>query len=162
SRSRRHSGGVSQDGARIRNGGCGARGARASHRGAPTARSANRRRLRRSPGSKRSERGPTGRGAQRAARRDGSSHRVCGARPGGRTTCAVTARENRMETTRTEGPSFHPSTSQTDGPGIEFTETMRGFMSTKVTDDYQAGHDQGERDGSPFEFTVTVTAPNID
>lgn len=50
----------------------------------------------------------------------------------------------------------------TGGPGIEFTETMRGFASTKVTDDYRKGRDQGERDDSIFEFTVTVTAPNID
>src|SRR5262249_40901694 len=80
----------------------------------------------------------------------------------GWTTCAATAREMRMETTKTEGPSFTSGTTQSDGPGIEFTERMRGFVSTKVTDDYQAGRDQGERDGSVFDFTVTVTAPNID
>ncbi|HEU4994437.1 MAG TPA: alpha/beta fold hydrolase [Gemmatimonadaceae bacterium] len=48
------------------------------------------------------------------------------------------------------------------GPGVEFTETMRGFASTKVTDDYKKGREQGEADKSIFEFTVTVTAPNID
>jgi cholesterol oxidase len=66
-----------------------------------------------------------------------------------------------METTKTEGSSFHPGTANVDGPGIEFTETMRGFVSTKITDDYRAGHDQGKHDGSLFEFTVTVTAPPI-
>ncbi len=67
-----------------------------------------------------------------------------------------------MATTNIEGQSVQPGATRGDGPGVEFTETMRGFVSTKVTDDYQAGRDQGERDGSKFEFTVTVTAPNID
>lgn len=47
-------------------------------------------------------------------------------------------------------------------PGIEFTETMRGFVSTAVTDDYRAGFERGQADGSPLEFTVTVTAPDVD
>lgn len=67
-----------------------------------------------------------------------------------------------MATTNIEGQSLQPGTTRGDGPGVEFTETMRGFVSTTVTDDYQAGRDQGERDGSKFEFTVTITAPNID
>src|SRR4051812_26101906 len=67
-----------------------------------------------------------------------------------------------MPTTNIEGQSFQPGVTLGDGPGIEFTETMRGFVSTTITDDYQAGFEQGKRDGSIFEFTVTVTAPNID
>ncbi|MGE3819314.1 MAG: hypothetical protein AB7I30_07750, partial [Isosphaeraceae bacterium] len=48
---------------------------------------------------------------------------------------------------------------QTGTPiGIEFTETMRGFFSTKVKDDYQRGFDRGQQEGTPLEFTVTVTA----
>lgn len=66
-----------------------------------------------------------------------------------------------MTTTRSEESGFQPTTA-TGGPGIEFTETMRGFVSKNVKDDYAAGREQGEREGSPFEFTVTVTAPNID
>lgn len=49
-----------------------------------------------------------------------------------------------------------------DGPGIEFTETMRGFASTTVTDDYATAEAQGRADGTPLEFTVTVRAPNLD
>lgn len=67
-----------------------------------------------------------------------------------------------METTNIEGQRFQPGAGAGGGAGVEFTETMRGFVSTKVTDDYKGGRDQGERDGSKFEFTVTVTAPNID
>ncbi len=49
-----------------------------------------------------------------------------------------------------------------DGPGVEFTETMRGFVSTTATDDFHQGFDQGQKDESPLDFTVTVTAPSID
>jgi len=66
-----------------------------------------------------------------------------------------------MTTTSTEGQKLQPGTTG-GGVGVSFTETMRGFLSTKVTDDYKAGREQGERDASKFEFTVTVTAPNID
>jgi cholesterol oxidase len=50
--------------------------------------------------------------------------------------------------------------------GLEFTETMRGFVSTAEAeteaDDYRRAAARGERDGSPFEFTVTVTADDLD
>jgi cholesterol oxidase len=45
--------------------------------------------------------------------------------------------------------------------GIRFTETMRGFFSTSVTDDFEAAHRQGLLEGSPFEFTVTITADDL-
>ncbi len=51
---------------------------------------------------------------------------------------------------------------QGQGPGVQFTETMRGFVSTTVTDDFAAAHDQGLLEDSPLEFTVTVTAANLD
>jgi cholesterol oxidase len=49
-----------------------------------------------------------------------------------------------------------------EGPGIEFTETMRGFVSTAETGDFRSGFERGRRDASPLEFTVTVTAPDVD
>ncbi|MBZ5560913.1 MAG: GMC family oxidoreductase N-terminal domain-containing protein [Acidobacteriia bacterium] len=45
--------------------------------------------------------------------------------------------------------------------GIEFTETMRGYFSKKVTDDYQRGYDQGKRDNSPFQFTLTIGSEDL-
>ena len=48
------------------------------------------------------------------------------------------------------------------GPGIEFTETMRGHVSTAPTDDYETARARGEREGSLLEFTVTVSAPDLD
>ncbi|MEO8334013.1 MAG: alpha/beta fold hydrolase [bacterium] len=65
-----------------------------------------------------------------------------------------------MQTTTTEGHGLTPGSGK--GVGVAFTETMRGFLSTKVTDDYAAGRAQGERDAAKFEFTMTVTAYDID
>lgn len=46
--------------------------------------------------------------------------------------------------------------------GIQFTETMRGYFSNKVKDDYERGVDQGKADGSSFEFTLTITSDDLD
>ena len=51
---------------------------------------------------------------------------------------------------------------KTSGPGVEFTETMRGFASMTVLDDYESARAAGQHAGTIFEFTVTVTAPDID
>lgn len=56
---------------------------------------------------------------------------------------------------RGERPAGH-------GPGVQFTETMRGFVSTSATEDFVEGHDQGRLEESPMEFTVTVTAASLD
>ncbi|HEX6289391.1 MAG TPA: GMC family oxidoreductase [Herpetosiphonaceae bacterium] len=46
--------------------------------------------------------------------------------------------------------------------GLQFTETMKGHFSTRVTDDYARAAAQGEADGSPFQFTLTITADDVD
>jgi choline dehydrogenase-like flavoprotein len=48
------------------------------------------------------------------------------------------------------------------GSGVQFTETMRGFASTSVVDDFAAGFERGKADDSPLEFTVTVKADDVD
>lgn len=45
--------------------------------------------------------------------------------------------------------------------GLQFTETMKGFFSKGVTDNYQQGFDQGKAQRSPFEFTLTVKSENL-
>jgi cholesterol oxidase len=47
-------------------------------------------------------------------------------------------------------------------PGIQFTERMRGFFSTRATDDYEAAEKQGRKDKSPFEFTLTIVSDDLD
>jgi cholesterol oxidase len=46
-------------------------------------------------------------------------------------------------------------------PGIRFTETMRGWVSTKVLGDFQGASDQGRADNSPFEFTLTIVSEDV-
>jgi cholesterol oxidase len=45
--------------------------------------------------------------------------------------------------------------------GLRFTETMRGYLSSRVTDDFAAAAARGEADGSPCEFTFTVVARDL-
>ena len=55
--------------------------------------------------------------------------------------------------------------SQTAPPvtmGLQFTERMTGFVSSKVKDDFARGAQQGREDGSPFEFTLTIIADDLD
>ena len=56
-------------------------------------------------------------------------------------------------------------------PGIEFTETMKGYFSTlaktrtpplTLDPDYQRGYDQGQTDNSPFQFTLTIASEDLD
>ncbi|MGH9403372.1 MAG: alpha/beta hydrolase [Terriglobia bacterium] len=55
-------------------------------------------------------------------------------------------------------PAKMPAQTQ---PSLQFTETMRGYCSAKVTDDYHSGDEQGRFDGSRFEFTLTIATDDI-
>ena len=46
--------------------------------------------------------------------------------------------------------------------GMQFTETMSGYLSLKETADYAAGEAQGKADGSTLAFTVAVTSDDLD
>ncbi len=46
--------------------------------------------------------------------------------------------------------------------GIQFTETMRGYFSAAVKDDYESAAARGRQDDSPFEFTLTVTSDDLE
>jgi len=46
--------------------------------------------------------------------------------------------------------------------GLQFTETMRGYASTRVTDDYQRGAEQGRIEGASCEFTLTVISEDLE
>jgi cholesterol oxidase len=47
-------------------------------------------------------------------------------------------------------------------PGIQFTEAMEGYFSTKVKDDFQAAAQQALADGSPFRFIVTIQSNDVE
>ncbi|MFQ4145999.1 GMC family oxidoreductase [Chlorogloeopsis sp. ULAP02] len=56
-----------------------------------------------------------------------------------------------------------PVTPATPGKlGIQFTETMRGFFSTQIQDDYQKAAQQGKKDGTPLQFTLTVISDDLE
>ncbi|TDW96753.1 GMC family oxidoreductase N-terminal domain-containing protein [Dinghuibacter silviterrae] len=44
---------------------------------------------------------------------------------------------------------------------VQFTETMKGFVSTGEKTDFQAGYDKGKADGSACLFTLTVRTGDI-
>lgn len=58
-------------------------------------------------------------------------------------------------------PSKPRQTAEHLTPGIQFTETMRGWFALRA-DDYEQGAARGEAEGSPFEFTLTIASDNLD
>lgn len=46
--------------------------------------------------------------------------------------------------------------------GLQFTETMRGYLSTAEKQDYEAAQREGRAKGNDFSFTVTVIADDLD
>src|SRR5262249_23943700 len=46
--------------------------------------------------------------------------------------------------------------------GVEFTERMSGYVSTRVLDDFARAADDGRASGSAFEFVLTVIAEDLD
>ncbi|HET9209148.1 MAG TPA: alpha/beta hydrolase [Thermoanaerobaculia bacterium] len=46
--------------------------------------------------------------------------------------------------------------------GLQFTETMKGYFSTQVKDDYQRAEEQGRQSGSPMQFTLTIASDDLD
>lgn len=75
--------------------------------------------------------------------------------------CALIAQDRgwSFSDTPTSAPSAPPAAST--GPGLRFTETMRGHWSSEVVDDYEAAAKRGKRDGSTFEFTLTVISRDL-
>lgn len=46
--------------------------------------------------------------------------------------------------------------------GIEFTETMRGYLAKGAAGDFEAAAEQGRKDNSPFQFTLTVASDDLE
>ncbi len=46
--------------------------------------------------------------------------------------------------------------------GVRFTETMRGFFSTQIIDDFAAAETQGREADSEMEFTLTIASEDLD
>ncbi|MEA5502189.1 GMC family oxidoreductase N-terminal domain-containing protein [Halotia wernerae UHCC 0503] len=76
--------------------------------------------------------------------------------------CALIA-QDRGWTINYDLPSMPSSPTAPAKIGIQFTETMRGYFSTQVKDDdYQHAVQQGKKDNSPLQFTLTVIADDLE
>ncbi|MBH8573594.1 GMC family oxidoreductase [Nostocaceae cyanobacterium CENA369] len=76
--------------------------------------------------------------------------------------CALIAKD-RGWTINYDLPSAPPRTPTAPVKvGIQFTETMRGYFSTQVKDDYQRAFQQGKKDKSPLQFTLTIIADDLE
>ncbi|MGI8917350.1 MAG: GMC oxidoreductase, partial [Pyrinomonadaceae bacterium] len=79
--------------------------------------------------------------------------------------CAILLEERNwtIDYTFTPRPKVEAESSEI---GIRFTETMKGYCSTAVTDQaadaYERGSQQGRAEGSPIEFNVTIVSDNLD
>lgn len=60
------------------------------------------------------------------------------------------------------GKKARPVPVETAKLGIQFTERMAGFFSTKIKDDYEKGAEQGEKDFSTLEFVLTIASDDLD
>jgi len=75
-------------------------------------------------------------------------------------TCAIAAQDRgwKIDYALPSKPAAAP---QAAAMGIQFTETMRGFFSTEVKDDYVAGAAAGEAAGSSLAFTLTIVSEDL-
>jgi cholesterol oxidase len=48
------------------------------------------------------------------------------------------------------------------GTGVQFTETMKGFIGLGETEAFEKGFDKGKSENSTFEFTLTIQTDDID
>ncbi len=71
--------------------------------------------------------------------------------------------EERGATTNYDLPSAPRTAITARRVGIEFTETMRGFVAlgNDVVADYRAAAKTGEAEGSPLDFTATITTDDL-
>ena len=46
--------------------------------------------------------------------------------------------------------------------GVSFTETMRGFISLNEKSDYKKAYDEGQKNNSLFDFTLTIQSQDVE
>jgi cholesterol oxidase len=58
-------------------------------------------------------------------------------------------------------PEANAGPAAEDKPGIKFTERMRGYCSTAVTENYETAFDAGKRAGHSFSFLFTIVSEDL-
>ncbi|MDM9382561.1 GMC family oxidoreductase [Chlorogloeopsis sp. ULAP01] len=76
--------------------------------------------------------------------------------------CCTLIAKDRGWTINYDLPSVPVTPSAPGKLGIQFTETMRGFFTTQIKDDYQKASQQGKKDGTPLQFTLTVICDDLE
>jgi cholesterol oxidase len=76
--------------------------------------------------------------------------------------CAALLAEDRGWTIDYSLPSRAPEAAESTAIGIQFTETMRGYLSTRVLDDYLKAEAAGKEENGTFAFTLTIRSDNLD
>jgi cholesterol oxidase len=59
------------------------------------------------------------------------------------------------------GASLQHGDAEPKPVGLQFTETMRGYVSTEVQSDYDVAAEKGRQDNSACEFTVTIMSDDL-
>jgi len=75
-------------------------------------------------------------------------------------TCAIAAQDRGWKIDYSL-PSEAPAAAKAAVMGLQFTETMRGFFSTDVKDNYVAGEAAGKAAGSSFAFTLSIISEDL-
>jgi cholesterol oxidase len=75
--------------------------------------------------------------------------------------CALMAQDREWELPY-DLPSQPAKAAPAARTGVRFTETMRGFLSIAVTDEFERADARARQDGSTFVFTLTVIADDLD
>ena len=75
-------------------------------------------------------------------------------------TCAIAAQDRGWKIDYAL-PSKPAVAAQAAAIGLQFTETMRGFFSTEVKDNYSAGEATGKAAGSSLAFTLTIISEDL-
>jgi cholesterol oxidase len=76
--------------------------------------------------------------------------------------CCVLIAKDRGWTINYDLPSVPVTPTTLAKIGIQFTETMRGFFSTQIQDDYQKATQQCKKDGTSLQFTLTVISDDLE
>jgi cholesterol oxidase len=75
-------------------------------------------------------------------------------------TCAIATQDRGWNIDYTL-PSQPQVAAKAAAMGIQFTETMRGFFSSEVKDNYSAGEAAGKAAGSSLAFTLTIISEDL-
>ncbi|MEX2592900.1 MAG: GMC family oxidoreductase, partial [Anditalea sp.] len=54
-----------------------------------------------------------------------------------------------------------PEPIEEEAVGVQFTETMKGFLSLDKKEDYDSAYEKGKQQGSAFEFTLTILSEDV-